>query len=75
MVAQDITLDYSKYDFKDKEDYVFKSAKGLTKDIVKAISDKKQEPKWMLDFRLKAFDIFQKKIYAKLGRRSFYHKV
>ena len=61
MVAQDITLDYSKYDFKDKEDYVFKSAKGLTKDIVKAISDKKQEPKWMLDFRLKAFDIFQKK--------------
>ena len=61
MIAQDITLDYSKYDFKDKEDYLFKSPKGLTKDIVKAISYKKQEPKWMLDFRLKAFEIFQKK--------------
>ena len=61
MVAQDITLDYSKYDFKDKEEYIFKSGKGLTEDIVRAISNKKQEPKWMLDFRLKAFEIFKKK--------------
>ena len=64
MVAQDITLDYSKYDFKDKEDYLFKSPKGLTEDIVRAISNKKQEPKWMLDYRLKAFETFQKKYHA-----------
>ena len=30
--------------------------KGLNKDIIKFISNKKNEPKWMLDWRLKAFD-------------------
>ncbi len=29
--------------------------KGLNEDIIKFISNKKQEPQWMLDFRLKAF--------------------
>ena len=30
-------------------------AKGLNEDVVRAISAKKNEPEWMLDFRLKAF--------------------
>ena len=30
--------------------------KGLNKDIIKFISNKKNEPKWVLDWRLKAFD-------------------
>ena len=30
-------------------------AKGLDEDVVRAISAKKNEPEWMLDFRLKAF--------------------
>ncbi len=30
-------------------------AKGLNEDVVKRISAKKNEPKWMLDYRLKAF--------------------
>ena len=30
--------------------------KGLDKDIIKFISNKKNEPMWMLDWRLKAFD-------------------
>ena len=29
--------------------------KGLTEDIVRRISEKKQEPDWMLQFRLDAF--------------------
>lgn len=29
--------------------------KGLNEDVIKLISTKKDEPKWMLDFRLKAF--------------------
>ena len=33
-----------------------RSKKGLNKDIIKFISNKKNEPKWMLDWRLKAFD-------------------
>jgi len=32
--------------------------KGLSKDIVMAISKKKNEPKFMLDFRLKAYEMW-----------------
>lgn len=32
--------------------------KGLNEDVVRAISAKKGEPEWMLDFRLKAFRRF-----------------
>ena len=49
------------YCFRDKEDYVFKSGRGLTKEIVTKISEMKNEPQWMLDFRLKALDVFLKK--------------
>ena len=34
--------------------------KGLNEDIVRLISSKKDEPQWMLDFRLKAFATWQK---------------
>ncbi|MBX3150513.1 Fe-S cluster assembly protein SufB [Candidatus Obscuribacterales bacterium] len=57
---RDIGDDY-KYGFKDKEDYVFKSGRGLTPEIVESISKMKKEPQWMLDFRLNALDIFNKK--------------
>ena len=33
--------------------------KGLTEDTVRYISAKKNEPEWMLDWRLKAFRIWQ----------------
>jgi Fe-S cluster assembly protein SufB len=50
-----------KYGFKDPETYVFKSRKGLDREIVEQISDMKGEPQWMLEFRLKAFEHFQKR--------------
>ncbi|MFM8321437.1 MAG: Fe-S cluster assembly protein SufB [Chloroflexota bacterium] len=50
-----------KYGFSDPETYVFKSRKGLDRDIVQQISAMKGEPQWMLDFRLKALDHFQKR--------------
>ncbi|MFO0505390.1 MAG: Fe-S cluster assembly protein SufB, partial [Chryseotalea sp.] len=34
--------------------------KGLNEDIVRFISAKKQEPEWMLEWRLKAFRTWQK---------------
>ena len=34
--------------------------RGLTEDTVRLISEKKQEPEWMLEFRLKAFRSWQK---------------
>ena len=52
--AQD---DY-KYDFKDEDVSVYKTEKGLSEEIVRAISKKKNEPEWMLDIRLKAYHKF-----------------
>jgi Fe-S cluster assembly protein SufB len=37
-----------------------KIPKGLNEDIVRLISAKKNEPQWMLEKRLKAFEIWQK---------------
>ena len=48
-----------KYGFKDPEVHVFKSKKGLDEEIVRQISEMKNEPEWMLKFRLKALAHFQ----------------
>lgn len=50
-----------KYGFSDPETYVFKSGKGLTRETVEMISTMKGEPGWMLDFRLKALEHYQKR--------------
>jgi len=47
-----------KYGFSDPDSYVFKSRKGLDSEIVEQISEKKGEPAWMLEFRLKALAHF-----------------
>lgn len=54
------TKDY-KYGFKDKEDHFAKTPKGLSRKIVEEISHQKNEPKWVRDFRLNAFEWFKKK--------------
>ena len=62
MATENLDMDYSKYDFKDStEMYVHLSKKGLTKDTVIEISKMKDEPQWMLDFRLRSYEIFMKK--------------
>jgi Fe-S cluster assembly protein SufB len=58
---QDLDFDYSKYDFKMPEIYEFKTKKGLDEQVIKQISYIKGEPEWMLNFRLKAYEIFKKK--------------
>jgi Fe-S cluster assembly protein SufB len=50
-----------KYGFKDPENYVFKSGRGLNREVVEQISHMKGEPQWMLEFRLKALDHFLKR--------------
>ncbi|PKO07641.1 MAG: Fe-S cluster assembly protein SufB [Chloroflexi bacterium HGW-Chloroflexi-3] len=42
------------YGFSDPDTSVFKTEKGLNEDVVRQISVIKNEPEWMLDFRLKA---------------------
>ena len=64
MSADSKTLDSIgeyKYGFRDPDTYVFKSKKGLSREIVEQISAMKGEPEWMLEFRLKALEHFQKR--------------
>jgi Fe-S cluster assembly protein SufB len=55
------------YGFRDVEDYVYKSERGLDREKVAQISKMKGEPDWMLDFRLKAFEHYQKRPMPKWG--------
>ena len=55
--------------------------KGLNEDVIKFISNIKKEPKWMLDFRLKAYErskqlkepAWQKTKYPKIEYQDLYY--
>jgi Fe-S cluster assembly protein SufB len=49
------------YGFRDEEDYVFKSKRGLNRQVVEEISSMKGEPDWMREFRLKALDHYDRR--------------
>ena len=55
-----INSDYeSKFGFHDPETgYAFKAPKGLSRELVAQISEFKNEPQWMREFRLKSLDHF-----------------
>jgi Fe-S cluster assembly protein SufB len=51
--------DYAeRYGFHDVENYLYKAPKGINREIVETISRMKDEPAWMLEFRLKALEHF-----------------
>ena len=53
--------DRSRFDFKDEIVYLTETKRGLTADTVREISALKNEPEWMLQFRLRAYDHFLKR--------------
>jgi Fe-S cluster assembly protein SufB len=55
------------YGFSDPEKPVFKTRAGLDADVVREISAHKNEPEWMLDFRLKAYETFRRKPMPQWG--------
>jgi Fe-S cluster assembly protein SufB len=56
-----INADYEeKFGFHDPETgYAYKSPKGLSREVVESISEYKDEPQWMRDFRVKAYEHFE----------------
>ena len=67
-IVADVNQDYAeKYGFSDEEDYVFKAEKGLSEELVRAISKMKNEPDWMLEFRLKGYEHYLKRPLPEWG--------
>ncbi len=59
--------DINKYDFHTDSKPIFKARKGIDAEIVHQISDMKNEPAWMRDFRLQSLQIFFDKPMPKWG--------
>jgi Fe-S cluster assembly protein SufB len=60
--VKEIVKDDYEFGFHDDDvKYTFKAKKGLDADMVRQISALKKEPKWMTEFRLRAYDLFVKK--------------
>ena len=66
-VTEDGLDEINKYNFRTETKGVFKAKKGLSRDVVNQISDIKDEPDWMREFRLQALDIFESKPMPKWG--------
>jgi len=66
MNKDNLPQDY-KYGFHNQDTSVAKTQKGLSEEVVRAISAYKKEPEWMLNFRLKALDAFNKKPMPSFG--------
>lgn len=53
-------VDRSLYDFRNVDEDVYKVAEGLTPEIVAQISQEKNDPQWMADFRQEALKIYNR---------------
>lgn len=51
-------VDRGIYDIKNEVRYSYKAESGLTPEIIRSISKEKNEPEWMLNFRLKSLEIY-----------------
>jgi Fe-S cluster assembly protein SufB len=61
-VENPVSIGDYKYGFHDPTDnYIFRGQKGLSREVVAAISEIKNEPAWMRQFRLDSLEIFFEK--------------
>ena len=51
-------IERSLYDIRNEDRSLYKSAKGLTEEVVRDISKRKNDPDWMLQKRLEALKIY-----------------
>ncbi len=64
---EDLDFDAGKTDFKDPDVALYRAPKGLTRETILDISAHKNEPGWMRDIRLRAYDIFLRKPMPRWG--------
>ena len=61
-----IQEDYE-YGFETETDVILETGKGLNEDVIRQISAAKDEPEWMLEYRLESYKIFKEKTNPKWG--------
>lgn len=61
------SLNRGTFDHSDPADYMKQFSKGISEALVKVIADDKNEPDWMLEKRLKAFEYFNRIDLPKWG--------
>src|SRR5438105_1251748 len=66
-ISADPIGEINKYDFHTESKPVFRARKGLDAEIVSQISEMKNEPEWMRQFRLEALETFFSKPMPKWG--------
>ena len=59
MNKNELPTDDYKYGFKNEGVSIANTGKGLNEDVIREISKLKNEPEWMLEFRLKAYKLFK----------------
>lgn len=59
MNNNELPTDDYKYGFKNEDVSITNTGKGLNEDVIREISKLKNEPEWMLEFRLKAYKLFK----------------
>ncbi|HBY89815.1 MAG TPA: Fe-S cluster assembly protein SufB [Aerococcaceae bacterium] len=55
------------FGFQDNAEIIFSTGLGLNEEIIRTISQEKDEPEWMLDYRLKAYEIYKNKPIPEWG--------
>jgi len=66
-ISEQLPLEEYEHGFYFPDQSVFKTKKGLDEGVIKAISKRKEEPEWMLNYRLKAYKTFLKKDFPNWG--------
>ena len=56
-----------KYGFHDEDISIYNTGKGLNENVIREISKIKNEPEWMLEYRLKSYEAFKKMENPKWG--------
>ncbi len=53
-------VDHKRYDFRyaESSDEYIREEDGFTEEIIRRISEEKDDPEWMRDFRLKCLEIY-----------------
>ena len=65
--AKNVDIGDYQFGFAYPDESVFNTGRGLNADVVNAISDHKNEPDWMRQFRLRSLEEFEKKAMPNWG--------